>query len=97
MHSTWNRYALMGALAALLVLLGASASHASAASGIGTARRFAPRQLVVKFEGESRGRTVGLPRGAGVLATARVLRAKPGVEYAEPNYAATASDAELEP
>jgi serine protease len=87
----------MGALAALLVLLGATASQAAAASGIGPARRFAPRQLVVKFEGEPHGRTVGLPRGAGVLATARALRAKPQVEYAEPNYAATASDAELEP
>ena len=97
MHSTWNRYALMGALAAVLVLLGATASQAAAASGIGPARRFAPRQLVVKFEGERHGRTVGLPRGVGVLATARALRAKPGVEYAEPNYAATASDAELEP
>ena len=97
MNSTLNRYALIGALAALLVLLGATASQAVAASGIGPARRFAPRQLVVKFEGEGHGRTVGLPRGAGVLATARALRAKPGVEYAEPNYAATASDAELEP
>jgi serine protease len=97
MHSTWNRFALIGALAALLALLGATASQAAAASGIAPARRFAPRQLVVKFEGERRGRTVGLPRGAGVLATARALRAKPGVEYAEPNYAATASDAELEP
>ncbi|HEY2053378.1 MAG TPA: S8 family serine peptidase [Solirubrobacterales bacterium] len=97
MHSTWNRYALMGALAALLVLLGATASHAAAASGIGPARRFAPRQLIVKFEGERHGRMVSLPRGAGVLATARALRAKPQVEYAEPNYTATASDAELEP
>lgn len=97
MHSTWNRYALMGALAALLVLFGATASEAAAASGIAPARRFAPRQLVVKFKGEEHGRTVGLPRGAGVLATARALRAKPVVEYAEPNYAATASAAELEP
>jgi serine protease len=97
MNSTWNRYALAGALAALLVLLGGTAGQAAAASGIGPARRFAPRQLVVKFEGERHGRTVSLPRGAGVLATARALRAKPGVEYAEPNYVATASDAELEP
>jgi serine protease len=87
----------MGALAAVLALLGATASTAAAASGIGPARRFAPRQLVVKFEGERHGRTVGLPRGAGVLETARALRARPDVEYAEPNYAATASDAELEP
>jgi serine protease len=97
MDSTWNRTALAAALAVLLALLGATASQAAAASGIGPARRFAPRQLVVKFEGERHGRTVGLPRGAGVLATARALRAKPGVEYAEPNYTATASDAELEP
>jgi serine protease len=93
MHSTWNRYALMGALAAVLALFGVATSQAAAASGIGPARRFAPRQLVVKFEGERRGRTVALPRGAGVLATARALRARPGVEYAEPNYAATASAA----
>jgi serine protease len=97
MHSTWNRYALIGALALLLALLGVTAGHAAAASGIGPARRFAPRQLVVKFKGERHGRTVGLPSGTGVLATARALRAKPGVDYAEPNYAATASDAELEP
>jgi serine protease len=97
MHSTWNRFASIGALAALLALLAATAGEAGAASAIGPARRFAPRQLVVKFVGEERGRTVGLPRGVGVLATARALRAKPGVEYAEPNYAATASAAELEP
>jgi serine protease len=97
MQATWNRYALMGALAVLLVLLGATASHAAAASGIGPARRFAPRQLVVKFKGERHGRTVGLPRGAGVLATARALRGRPQVVYAEPNYAATASGAEVEP
>ena len=82
MHSTRNKYALAGALAVLLALLGATAAGAAAASGIGPARRFAPRQLVVKFEGEKRGRTVGLPRGAGVLATARALRARPAVEYA---------------
>lgn len=97
MHSMWNRYALTGALAALLVLFGATAGQAAAAGGIGPARRFAPRQLVVKFKGEEHGHTVGLPRGAGVLATARALRAKPQVAYAEPNYAATASAVELEP
>ncbi|HEY2480433.1 MAG TPA: S8 family serine peptidase [Solirubrobacterales bacterium] len=89
--------ALGAALAVLLALVGAGAGHAAAASGIGPARRFAPRQVVVKFKGERHGRTVGLPRGAGVLATARALRAKPNVAYAQPNYAATASQAELEP
>ncbi len=97
MHSMRNRLALGAALAALLVPLGAGAGHAAAADRIGPARAFAPRQLVVKFKGERHGRTVGLPRGAGVLATARALRAKPAVAYAVPNYAATASAAELEP
>ncbi|HEX4305555.1 MAG TPA: S8 family serine peptidase [Solirubrobacterales bacterium] len=97
MHWMRNKTALVAAIAALLGLLGATASQAAAASGIGPARRFAPRQLVVKFKGEPHARTVGLPRGAGVVATARALRVKPQVAYAVPNYAATASAAELEP
>jgi len=97
MHSMRNRSALAATLAVLLALLGVTASDAAAASGIGPARRFAPRQLVVKFKGERHGRTVGLPRGAGVLATARALRGRPDVAYAEPNYTATASTDELEP
>ena len=83
-------------MVACLALLGATAAGA-AANAIGPAHRFAPRQLVVKFAGEPHARTVGLPRGAGVLATARALRARPNVEYAEPNYAAHASAVELEP
>jgi serine protease len=82
-------------LAVLLALL--AASGGAAAAGIGPAHRFAPRQLVIKFSGEPHGRTVGLPRGAGVLATARALRARPDVEYAQPNYAARASAVEPEP
>jgi serine protease len=97
MHWMRNKTALVGAMAALLGLLGATASQAAATSGIAPARRFAPRQLVVKFKGERHARTVGLPRGAGVLATARALRAKPRVAFAVPNYVATASAAELEP
>jgi serine protease len=97
MNARRNRTAVVAALVALVALLGATASQAAAASGIGSARRFAPRQLVVKFKGERHGSTVRLPRGAGVLATARTLRAAPDVAYAEPNYAATASAAELEP
>ena len=77
-----------------------SAGGAGAADGDRTrapARRFVPRQVVVKFAGEAHGRTVGLPRGAGVLATARALRAKPDVEYAQPNYVASGSAVEPEP
>jgi serine protease len=96
MQSMRKKLALGAAIAACLALLGATAAGA-AANAIGPAHRFAPRQLVVKFAGEAHGRTVGLPRGAGVLATARALRAKPSVEYAEPNYTAHASAVELEP
>jgi serine protease len=94
MHRKLDRSILGGALVALFLLL---PSTGAAAEGISPAHRFAPRQVVVKFAGEARGRTVGLPRGAGVLATARALRAKPGVEYAQPNYAAHASAVEPEP
>jgi serine protease len=97
MNSMRIKLALGAALAALLALLGAGAGAAGAASAIGQHHAFAPRQLVVKFEGEAHGRTIGLPRGAGVLETARALRAKPNVEYAVPNYAAHASAVEPEP
>jgi serine protease len=79
-----------------LTLALALAPGAGAATGLSPAapaRGFAPRQLVVKFAGQSAGRTIGLPAGASVLGTARALRANPRVDYAEPNYAATASDA----
>ncbi len=61
--------------------------------GISPARGFAPRQLLVKFEGEQRGRAIELPPGAGVRQAARALRRNPNVVYAEPNYIATASAA----
>ena len=103
--SKWDRQcnsmriklALGAAMAALLALLGASAAAGCRGVGDRPAPPFAPRQLVVKFDGEAHGRTIGLPRGAGVLATARALRAKPNVEYAVPNYAAHASAVEPEP
>lgn len=76
--------------AALLAAL-ALAAPAQARVGLAEAHGFAPRQLVVKFAGQARGRTLRLPRGAGVLATARALRHNPRVAYAEPNYLATAS------
>jgi serine protease len=100
MHTMRNKLALGAALMVLLALLATNASGASSGDAIGPARvveRFAPRQLVVKFAGEPHGRTIGLPRGAGVLATARALRGNPSVEYAQPNYAARASAVEPEP
>ncbi|HEV2857986.1 MAG TPA: S8 family serine peptidase [Solirubrobacterales bacterium] len=74
--------------------LAATALPASAAAspvGVASAREFAPRQLLVKFDGQRLGRAVSLPAGTGVRRAARVLRQNPRVAYAEPNYIATAS------
>lgn len=75
------------AIAALAI----AAAPAAAATGIAAARGFAPRQLLVKFEGEQRGRAIGLAPGVGVRQAARSLRHDPRVLYAAPNYIATAS------
>jgi serine protease len=75
-----------------LLLCGALAAPAVAATGLAAAHGFAPHQLVVKFEGERHGRTVALPGGIGVRAAAGALRDNPRVAYAEPNYVATASE-----
>jgi serine protease len=79
------------ATAALLAALAAGAAPASAATSIAPAHGFAPRHVVVKFEGERRGRTMALPAGTGVREAATALRANPRVAYAEPDYLATAS------
>ena len=78
----------------LLAALGGGAATAYAATAIAPAREFAPRRLVVKFEGESGARTVGLRAGTSVPETAAALRRNPRVAYAEPDYLATASAAE---
>src|SRR5262245_53143139 len=77
--------------AALLALLVGGAAPAGAATGLSPARGFAPRHLIVKLDGERRAHTLSLPAGAGVRATAAALRDNPGVEYAAPNYIATAA------
>jgi serine protease len=79
-------------------LVGAGAAPAGAgAAAIAPAHGFAPRQVVVKFDGEARGRTLALPAGAGVRETAAALRENPRVVYAEPDYIATASATVAEP
>lgn len=82
-------------LAALGTLLLAT-SPAAAETGISPARAFVPGQLLVKFEGQSRGEAISLPRGTGVRETAKALRRNERVVYAEPNYLASAS-ARVEP
>ncbi len=83
---------LLPILATAALLAGFAANPAGAATGIGPAHGFVPRQLVVKFEGERGGRTLALPAGAGVRKAATALRRNPRVAYAEPNYIATASE-----
>ena len=81
----------ISACAALLAGLCLGAGPATAATAVSPAREFAPRQLLVKFAGERHGRTVALPAGTSVPASAAALRGNPSVQYAEPNYLATAS------
>ncbi|HEX2392329.1 MAG TPA: S8 family serine peptidase [Solirubrobacterales bacterium] len=76
---------------ALLAALAGPAAPAQARVGLGAAHGFTPRQVVVKFHGEGRGRALRLPPGVGVSETARALRRNPRVAYAQPNYLATAS------
>lgn len=76
---------------AALAALVAAVPAARASTALAPAHGFMPRQLLVKFEGQRVGRALSLPPGAGVLRTAKALRANPHVVYAEPNYIATAS------
>jgi serine protease len=77
--------ALVAALALLIPAL-----PASAGIGVAPAREFVPEELIVKLEGQAE-RTLSLPRGARVGEAARALAGNPRVEYAAPNYIATAS------
>jgi serine protease len=75
-----------------LTLLAALAAGAGAAvSSPGGGRGFAPRQVVVKFEGQRFGRAVPLPPRVDVREAASALRRSPRVAYAVPNYIAIAS------
>jgi serine protease len=80
-------------IAALVIV----ATPAAAATDLAPARGFAPRQLLVKFEGERHGRAMGLAPGVGVRQAAETLSRNPRVVYAAPNYIATASAAPAPP
>ncbi len=83
-------------LAALPVLAGPAPAGA-AQTALAPAHGFAPRQLLVKLEGEKTGRPLSLPRGTRVRQAAEALRRNSRVVYAEPNYLATASAAPAVP
>jgi serine protease len=79
------------ALAATLAVLTIGAAPAEARIGLAQAHGFTPHQVVVKFDGEPTARKLRLPDGVGVRERVAALRKNPAVEYAEPNYVATAS------
>ena len=80
---------------AAVIALAVTASPAVAKMEVSPAQAFAPRQLLIKFEGQRTGRAIELPRGASVQQTARALRRNPDVVYAEPDYVVTtAADVE---
>jgi serine protease len=80
------------ALALALLAAGVAAGSSAAASPrVAAAREFAPHQLIVKLAGRRAASTRELPAGGGVRAAAAALRDNPAVEYAAPNYIATAS------
>lgn len=81
----------------MLALTVLPASAAASRIAVAPAREFAPRQLLVKFEGERSARALSLPRGTAVGQAAALLRRNPRVTYAEPNYIATASALERPP
>ncbi|HSS42295.1 MAG TPA: S8 family serine peptidase [Solirubrobacterales bacterium] len=76
-----------------IAVLAIFAAPAAAATGLAQARGFAPRQLLVKFEGEQHGRAIALAPGVGVREAARSLRRNPRLLYAAPNYIAVSSAA----
>jgi serine protease len=83
--------------ATLLAALCLPPVQGATASGVGTAHGFAPHQLMVKFSGGGPAHSVPLPAQVGVQEAARALRESPRVDYAAPNYIATASEAPEEP
>ena len=80
-----------------IAALAIAATPAAGATGVSPARGFAPRQLLVKFEGEQHGCAVRLAPGVGVREAAKALSRKPGVVYAAPNYIASTSAAPAPP
>jgi serine protease len=89
-----NRPFPIAATTLLAILLLAPGS--SQAVGVSGAHGFAPRRLIVKLAGAERAQTIGLPQRTSVGEAAMALRANPDVEYAVPDYIATASASEEE-
>jgi serine protease len=83
--------------AAALLACALAAAPADAGIGVSPAREFAPHQVVLKLEGQRRGRAVDLAPGVSVRQVAATLRRDPRVAYTAPNYIATASALQASP
>src|SRR6476646_4243899 len=92
-----NRRLPIAAILTLLAGLSLTTPTANAATGVAAARGFAPHQLVVKLADEPAPHTMRLPQTIGVREAATALRRNARVEYAAPNYIATASTTEVSP
>jgi serine protease len=79
------------ALAIALLAATTTAASATAATRVDPAREFAPHEVIVRFDGERFGSARELAAGVGVREAAAALRRDPAVDYAAPNYIATAS------
>jgi serine protease len=86
-----NRRLPTAAATTLLVALSPTIATTGTATGAALPRGFVSRQVVVKFDGRGRARTLGLPARVSPLRAAAHLRRNPDVAYAAPNYIATAS------
>jgi serine protease len=85
-----NRTLPIAAAVTLLASLALAGTSARATTGLAPAHGFVPHQVVLKLAGREAG-TFSLRPSADVTAVVAALRANPRVEYASPNYIATAS------
>ncbi len=86
-----NRRLPIAASVTLLAMLALASASARATTGLDRAHGFAPHQVVLKLSGGERAGTFRLKRGADVRTVVAALREDPRVEYAAPNFIATAS------
>jgi serine protease len=85
------------AAATLLAALMLAPFPARAAVGVSAAHGLVPHRLIVKLDRSQHPQTVALPPRTSVREAAAVLRENPAVEYAAPDYIATASVIAEEP
>jgi serine protease len=85
------------AAASLFAVLILYPAPGHAAVAVSAAHGFAPHQLIVKLAGANRARTIALSPRLEVREAAEAMRTNPAIEYAAPNYLATASATQDEP